>query len=114
MAVLPFIGPTYQNQSATADSEFCINWYPEILSGSSTPSKAILLPTPGVSTFCTLPTGPVRGEFSMAGRSFFVGGDTLYELTLSPTDDWPDADTPMDESRSMMMLPDCMGQTASL
>jgi len=95
MAQLPFIGPTYQNQSATADAELCINWYPEILTGSSIPSKAILLPTPGVSTFCTLPTYPVRGEFSMAGRSFFVGGDTLYELTLSPTDDWPDAATPI-------------------
>ncbi len=88
MAVIPFIGPTFQDQSVTADNELCMNWYVEVLDASSKPQKAILLPRPGVSTFCTLPTFPVRGEFSMQGRSFFVGGDTLYELTINPTDDW--------------------------
>lgn len=94
MAQLPFIGPTYQDQSVTADAELCLNWYVELLEGSTAQTKAILLPRPGVASFCTLPTFPVRGEFSMAGRSFFVGGDVLYEITLDPPSTWPDANTP--------------------
>ena len=94
MAVLPFIGPTYQNQSATADQELCMNWYVELLAGSSTPQKAIFLPRPGVTNFCTVPTFPIRGELSMQGRSFFVGGDVLYELELDSEADWPSPTTP--------------------
>jgi hypothetical protein len=85
------LGQTYQSQSPVADCEDCINWYAESIEGSGK-SPFALYPTPGLSLFCALPTGPVRGIYYLQysggptqGRTFAVGGNTLYEVFSNGT-----------------------------
>lgn len=75
-----FVGPSYTTQSPRAGIETSMNWYVERMESPGAKMPSVLLPTPGVSNYCTLATGPVRGMFSQAGRAFVVGGNTLYEL----------------------------------
>jgi hypothetical protein len=85
------LGQTYQSQSPVADCEDLINWYTESIEGSGK-SPFALYPTPGLSLFCVLPTTPVRGVYYLqypggpvAGRTFAVGGNTLYEIFSNGT-----------------------------
>ncbi len=87
MPALPgFVGPAYRSQSLTAAADRCINWYPESLENSGEiKANAALYPTPGLSVFLTLPTGPVQALFSQNGRVFAVAGDGLYEVFANGT-----------------------------
>jgi hypothetical protein len=80
-----FIGGTYRAQSLRASQEQTFNFYPEILGTDSGKNKAILLPTPGFTSWCVLPKGPNRGTFVDQGRMFAVGGDTVYEISMAGT-----------------------------
>lgn len=66
--------------SIAAASERCVNWYPEPITGNQEKGPMALTRTPGLSLYCTLPTGPVRGLWPGAGRLFAVGGAILYEI----------------------------------
>lgn len=76
-----FIGPSYTAQSANVDCENSMNLYAEAIEGgASGKAKIVLYGTPGITTFCTLPTSPVRGLWANATRLFAVAGSKLYEV----------------------------------
>lgn len=78
------MGQTYKSQSPTADPEECLNFYAENVEGTGK-SSTVLYPTPGLSLFCTLPTGPLRGEFYIDGLCYAVGGGVLYQVFANGT-----------------------------
>lgn len=75
-----FVGPAYQSQSPLADSERCINLYPEVAESSGAAKPSALYPCPGVTTFTTFAEGPIRGMFAQDGRCFAVVGFKFYEV----------------------------------
>jgi hypothetical protein len=84
MAILPFqnfqfCGGTYLAASPVVDSERSINLYPEI-NPAQAKSPVALIGRPGLSTFCTLPTAPVRALAAGNGRLFAIGGTHFYEV----------------------------------
>lgn len=81
MIVPGFIGPAYQTQSLNASAEDLLNLYPETQESPGAKPKQVYYGTPGLKLLMTLPTLPLRGAFYQDGRSFAVGGDTLYETT---------------------------------
>lgn len=80
MARFGFVGPSYQSQSPIADAERCVNWYPENIESGQGKAQMALYPTPGLALFAA-GDGPVRGELTINGRMFWVGGGKLYEAT---------------------------------
>jgi hypothetical protein len=79
-----FIGPAFAARSAAADSERCVNLYPE-QNGPNAASPWILYSTPGLATFATLPTTPIRGTWVGEGRLFAVAGSRFYEVFSNGT-----------------------------
>lgn len=92
-----FIGGAYLARSPNQNAQRCINLFVE---GDAKPgtiltaknhergkSEAMLLGTPGLALFCTLPAaGGVRGVYTASnGRCFAVCGNTLYELFAGNT-----------------------------
>ena len=77
---LAIAGPTYQAGSLNIDAQDTVNMYPEIVESGSGKAELGLYGRPGLSTFGTLPTGPVRGLWSGDNRLFAVGGSKLYEV----------------------------------
>jgi len=77
-----FIGAGYQNISKSSDGEVSINFYPELVGGPGVHGKSplILVGTPGLRLFATLPNGPVRCLWSGDNRMFAVGGAYLWEI----------------------------------
>lgn len=75
------VGPTYALSSPNLDSQRSINLYPEVVESGTGKSKLALRGTPGIHTWATLPTAPVRGLWAGENRLFAVGGDTLYEVS---------------------------------
>lgn len=79
-----FIGPTYTLQSLNVDSQRCVNLYPEIdeLGKGNEGEIASLVSTPGLRLLVTLPTAPVRGNFTDSlGQLWTVGGNVLYKIS---------------------------------
>jgi len=81
-----FVGPTYTSQSVIADSQRCMNWYPESIESGQGKSPLAFYPTPGLKLFATI-AGPVRGGLPFtsglgngAGTpvAAFVGAGNLY------------------------------------
>jgi hypothetical protein len=80
-----FIGGSYRAQSLKAAQERTVNLMPQVMGTPSAKNGDILLSTPGVTPWCVLPKGPVRGTYEMDGRMFAVGGDTVYECFSNGT-----------------------------
>lgn len=79
-----FIGPTYQLASLNVDCQRCINLYPEMdeMGTGNEGEVASLAGTPGLKLLCTLPTAPVRGNYTdSTGQLWAVGGNTLYQVS---------------------------------
>ena len=74
-----FVGPTYQGRSIDVDAQRTINLYPEAEQPTSK-SRVVLYGTPGLSTFSTLPTAPVRALWAGEERLFAVAGSKFYEV----------------------------------
>lgn len=86
MAQYPsFIGPGYTSQSKIADCERTVNWYPERIESPGGKAQWVLYPTPGFELFAELGDSPVRGLYTLNGRTFAVGGSKLYELGIGGT-----------------------------
>lgn len=81
-----FANGSYRSLSPTADNEQTMNLYPEKMESEGAITKAVLYPTPGVSTFCEV-TEAVggRGAFAMNGRCFYVIGSKLVEVFTGRT-----------------------------
>lgn len=79
-----FIGASYQLQSLNVDCQRCVNLYPEMneMGTGNEGEVAALVSTPGLKLLVTLPTGPVRGDFTDSqGQLWAVGGNTLYKIS---------------------------------
>lgn len=91
MVYAGFIGPSYTLKSVSADAQKSMNLYCENDESGAGKSARQLLGTPGLATFCTLATTPVRGVWaggaplSTGGRLFAVGGSKLYEVDSGGT-----------------------------
>src|SRR6476660_9638015 len=85
MARFGFVGPSYSSQSVNADCQVCRNWYPENIESQLGKSGFALYPTPGLAVFCQLPDEPLRGLFTINGRTFAVAGSTFFELFTNGT-----------------------------
>ena len=59
-------------------SQLSQNWYPHTAKGGK--SKLALYPTPGLTLFEDIGTGPIRGELNYNGLYFIVSGNTFYEV----------------------------------
>ena len=80
-----FVGGSYASQTPLADAEQTINFYPEQVESPGGRTAWALLPTPGLALFCTLKAGlpSTRGQCTVSGRSFFVAGTHLFEVTAA-------------------------------
>jgi hypothetical protein len=85
MGRFAFVGPSYSSQSLNADCQRCLNWYPEAIESGQGKGPMALYPREGLVLFSQLPTGPVRGEYTVNGRTFAVGGGVLYEVLANGT-----------------------------
>jgi hypothetical protein len=88
-----FVGGAYLSRSPSFDAQRLVNLYLETGSGASK-ATAMLLGTPGLRRFTTLPgPGGIRGLWtasrslyaSPGGRAFAVCGPTLYEVFANGT-----------------------------
>jgi|GEM_PF-1399960 len=76
-----FVGGSYTSLNSTLDAQRCINLYVETDETGKGKNRAALVGTPGISSFCTLPTGPIRGMLATdASRLFVVSGAKFYEI----------------------------------
>jgi hypothetical protein len=82
-----FLGPTYRAASVNIDAEVCTNLYMEKTESpsGSAPFPYALLGTPGLISRVAGMHGPIRGLWSQDGRTFAVGRQTLYELSINYT-----------------------------
>src|ERR1700681_1239435 len=78
-----FCGGSYQAESPLVDSQLSVNWYPEQTENPGARVGMALYPTMGLSLFCTLPGGSVRGSYTINGRTFKVSGTHLCEVTAA-------------------------------
>ena len=86
MAQYPgFIGGSYQSRSLSQSADRTYNLYAEQPESKSGKTAAALYGRPGMSTFCTLPTSPVRGLWAGDERLFAVSGSRLYEVFAGGT-----------------------------
>jgi hypothetical protein len=79
-----FIGGSYTLQSVNVDSQRCINLYPEMdeMGTGNEGEVGSLVGTPGQRILCTLPTAPIRGEYTdTQGNLWAVGGNVLYSIS---------------------------------
>jgi hypothetical protein len=74
-----FIGGSFTSEAVSIDCQRTANLYAEALDPKSK-SPSALISIPGLATFCTLPTSPLRGLFSQDERAFAVAGTVFYEL----------------------------------
>lgn len=80
---IPFIGGSATQRSVSLDAQRTVNLYPVMdAEGKNT---AALYGTPGLVTFATTATAPVRGLYEAKGRLFAVVGATLYEIGYTGT-----------------------------
>lgn len=75
-----FIGAAYQDDSVNVAAQRCVNLYPETVQVGGETNVVSLKGTPGLKTFSTLPTDPIRGELSLNGHMYSVSGDAFYEV----------------------------------
>ena len=81
MARFGFIGPSYTSQSRSADSEFTMNLYPEIIESPGGKSAMALYGTPGLAIVNAVNGAPsVPNLFAFNGRLFGVAATTFFEI----------------------------------
>lgn len=79
-----FIGASYTLQSLNVDCQRCVNLYPEVneMGTGNEGEVASLVSTPGLELLCTLPTAPLRGDYTdSTGQLWAVGGNVLYQIS---------------------------------
>lgn len=80
MSYKGFLGPSYASASYMAATERLVNFYLEKNETPNASSPFCLLNTPGFTTLCTVPEGPIRAMFTTDTQQFFVAGFRFYEL----------------------------------
>lgn len=75
-----FVGPTYQMDARSFDVQRCINLFPILSEVGTSSAPSALRGTAGLELFASVGGGPVRNCIEADGRSFWLSGDTLYEV----------------------------------
>ncbi len=77
---LPFAINSYRHRSLPVSAQRLVNWLPEAQPADAK-ARVVLLPSPGLVLFATLPQGPVRAMHVMGATLYAVGGGALYRVT---------------------------------
>lgn len=77
-----FSSPSYRLESQNAASSKMVNMFPEKIEEGPRAGKFRLRQIPGMVTFCTLPTSPLRCLLSIdsGNRLFAIAGTVVYEV----------------------------------
>ncbi len=79
---IPFAAQAYQLRAVQFAAQRCVNLYPELgPPGSKTP--LLLQATPGLTTYATVGSGPIRGLIEMQGFVFVVSDNRLFRLDVN-------------------------------
>lgn len=76
---IPFVGPSYQARSLSADSQRAVNCYLEMDQSGGKPLA--LYGTPGLTERVTVGTGPHRGSVEFDGVAIVVSGSKVYAVS---------------------------------
>ncbi|MBU6188409.1 MAG: hypothetical protein KGR68_03750 [Betaproteobacteria bacterium] len=82
MARLPFAIQSYRHRSLPVSAQRLINWFAE-MEPKDARSPIVLLPTPGLTLYVTLPAGPVRGVRVMGSYLYAVAGGNCYRVDVA-------------------------------
>ncbi len=84
MNPFPFIGGSYAARSPAFDAQRTVNLYPETSGSGNSKSVAMLVGTPGLVFWATLPTFPIRGFLRVsASLALVAAGAVLYSVTTA-------------------------------
>lgn len=87
MAELPPITQSYTHASLPLSSQRCVNGYVEAQPRDAQAKEPTpVLGHPGIGTFATLGSGPIRGMIVMNGVLYAVSGDKLYSVDSNGTE----------------------------
>jgi hypothetical protein len=83
---IPLGTQSYRSRSLPWACQRLVNWYAENgPQAAKTRTPVVLLPRPGLVSFGTAGSGPVRGAREMGGVYFVVSGSSLYKLDSAGT-----------------------------
>lgn len=82
--MIPFIGQSYRHDSLPISAQRCLNIYAEKQPPGAKTQVSGHGP-PGIVTWATLGTGPIRGWKLLGGLLYVVSGPWLYSVTNAPT-----------------------------
>lgn len=82
--LLNIIKPSYDGKAVEASGTRLINMI-IVRNKINDKYEYILSPTPGLSSYVTIPKSPVRGMHEKNGTLYVVGGDTLYKVDQTDT-----------------------------
>jgi len=78
---LQLLGESGADITDDNSSQLTQNWFPRTAKGGK--SKLALYPTPGLTIFEDIGTGPHRGELNYNGLYFVVSGNEFYEVSAA-------------------------------
>jgi hypothetical protein len=81
MRIEGFVGPTYQMDAVSFDHQRSVNLFPIMSETGTSKSVAALRLTAGLEQLSLVGGGPIRGCIEAGGRSFWVSGTELYEVS---------------------------------
>lgn len=79
---VPFVGGSYIFPTVNFDAQRSVNFYPVKSEVPNSQTVDLLRMTPGLNIFQTLGPGPIRGEYTVKGRTFVVSGFNFYEIFI--------------------------------
>jgi len=80
MTALQIADGAYDIGSTPITAQECVNLYPEIVEGRGR-AERVLRSTPGLKTFASVGSGPIRGMKLMDGVLYVVSGTSLYSVS---------------------------------
>jgi hypothetical protein len=80
--IIPFATQSYKHPSLPISAQRTINCYAE-REPPDAKTQVAVLESPGLSTFATLGSGPIRNAHMMGGVLYVVSGPLLYSVSLS-------------------------------
>ena len=81
---IPFTVQSYKHESLPVSAQRVVNWYAEEQPPEAK-SPAVLLPRPGLKSFSTIGSGPIRGTHEMNEVLYAVSGSSLFKVDQSGT-----------------------------
>lgn len=79
---IPVALTSYQHRSLPISAQRVVNWFAE-QEPQDARSRMPLLPTPGLTRFATLASGPVRGAALMGSYLYVVSGTGVYRVDVA-------------------------------